>query len=524
MAAILAVTVAVAAYAVVPGPKRELRGAWLATVYNIDWPSQKGSTDAVARAQQRELQQILDTLQHAGINAVFFQVRPMADALYKSQREPWSAFLTGTRGASPAGGWDPLEFAVREAHQRGMELHAWVNPFRFALSEPCIVTSHDRNAKQQGWLITHREGRPAAKAAAPRRKGKKGRRSKAARTSQRQVASKAITVFDPANAGAVGHVVDVCRDIVKGYDIDGLVFDDYFYPEGMPLPPCDDPAEEADKRRHNVNAAIAAVYKMIQKEKPWVRFGIAPAGVGGGNGKASSRYGLERCPVGDDWMYDKIYCDPLAWLAEGTVDYVSPQIYWPTDHETNPYEPIARWWDGVANHFGRHCFPSHSLTNRASTAEHFVEQGRQIEADRESRQPGSVLYSVASINGRKARGIAAYLNANHYSALALPPAMTWKKAHDPGKITGLKKHSDHGGVSLSWNRQPGMRYVVYAVPDGVTALDALDEEGRNFLPEYIAGVTYEALFALPASLSRGRWYAVAPLDRYGNEYPVTLCK
>lgn len=531
LAAVLAFTFAPVRAAEAPGqsPKREMRGAWLATVYNIDWPSQKGATPDVVRRQKKELLQILDTLQYAGINAVFFQVRPMADALYKSDREPWSSFLTGTRGAPP--GWDPLQFAIDEAHARGMELHAWVNPFRFALSEPKAATPHDRRAIEKGWLVCHRETVSApAKKAAPARKSRKSRKRRgrgggvggAGKQIARQLAAKVVTVFDPGNDEAVEHVVDVCRDIIKDYDVDGLVFDDYFYPEGMPLPKSDDPEKEADTRRRNVNAAIAAVHRMIQREKPWVRFGIAPAGVGGGNGKATSRYGLDRPPVGNDWMYDKIYCDPLAWLAEGTVDYVSPQIYWATDHATNPYEPIAQWWDYVARHFGRHCFPSHSLTNLASTPAHWAEQGRQIDADRESEVPGTVLYSVASINGRKASGIAGYLHGHQYREPALTPPMPWKKTHDPGKITGLKLRRDDDGARLTWASQPNMRYVVYVIPDGVSALDALATDGCNFAPEYIAGVTYEPAFGLSDTQARGHWYAVAPYDRCSNEYPVTI--
>ncbi len=510
-------------------PKREMRGAWLATVYNIDWPSQKGAAPDIVRAQKKELCRILDTLQYAGVNAVFFQVRPMADALYKSEREPWSAFLTGTRGTRP--GWDPLRFAVDEAHARGMELHAWVNPFRFALSEPKASTPHDRRAIEKGWLVSHRETTAApAKKTAPARKSRKSKKrrgrgggvAKAGQQIARQLASKVVTVFDPGNDEAVGHVVDVCRDIIKSYDVDGLVFDDYFYPEGMPLPKSDNSEKEADARRHNVNAAIAAVHRMIQREKPWVRFGVAPAGVGGGNGKATVRYGLEAPPVGKDWMYDKIYCDPLAWLSEGTVDYVSPQIYWTTDNATNPYEPIAQWWDYVARHFGRHCFPSHSLTNRASTPAQWVEQGRQIDADRESEVPGTVLYSVSSVNGRKASGIAGYLHAHQYRLPALTPPMPWKKTHDPGKITGLKLRHDDDGARLTWASQPNMRYVVYVVPDDVSALDALAPDGNNFAPEYIAGVTYTPEFPLTDTRARGHWYAVAPFDRCSNEYPVTI--
>ncbi len=495
-------------------PKHEMRGAWVATVYGIDWPSRQGSTPEIAEHQRRELIAIFDSLQTAGLNAVLLQVRPMADALYHSDKEPWSAYLTGERGVSPAGRWDPLEFAIGEAHARGMELHAWVNPFRFAMSPTLPTTPYDRKAYQKGWIITHRTGGSAGAGA----KGKSGKK-KGRRKAQPQPKGKAVSIFDPGNEGAVGHVLDVCRDIVRNYDIDGLVFDDYFYPDRFPLPAGENPEKAADLRRHYVNRAVASVYAMIQKEKPYVRFGVAPAGVAGGNGKATAKYNLLPPIVGNDWMYDRIYCDPLAWLSEGTVDYVSPQLYWPSDHSTNPYGPLAQWWEGVAKHFRRHCFASHSLTNVASTPEHWREQGRQIDFDRESAAPGSVLYSVASMSGKKAGGLASYLGMNHYAVPALMPSMEWKHASDPGKVRNLRIDDD--GV-LSWTGNKARRYVVYAIPYDISAADASDDRGINFLPAYIAGVSYGDSFTLPSYLTADYWYAVAPYDRYGNEWKASV--
>ncbi len=292
-------------------PKHEMRGAWVATVYGIDWPSVQGATPEIAEQQKAELTTLIDTLQTAGLNAIFLQVRPMADAIYASDKEPWSSYLTGRRGTAPADGWDPLAFAVEEAHARGMELHAWVNPLRFAASSASLPsTPADTRALRNGWILK---------------------------------SGKSPAVFDPANESAVQHVVDVCRDIIRRYDIDGLVFDDYFYPDRFPRQ-ANEPADRyGELRRHYVNKTVAAVHAMVEKTKPWVRFGVAPAGVAGGNGKATAKYNILPPIVGSDWMYDRIFCDPLAWLNEGTVDYVSPQLYWPSDHETNPYEPLAQW-------------------------------------------------------------------------------------------------------------------------------------------------------------------------------------
>ena len=496
-------------------PKHEMRGAWLATVYDIDWPSRQGTTAEVAEEQKKELSEILDILKKAGINAVMFQVRSMGDAMYASSFEPWSQYLTGERGVRPAAGWDPLEFAVTEAHRRGMELHAWVNPFRLANGTapqrvPVAKGKGFFDPVSKGWVMTYRK-----------------------RANKRQKGS-AVSVLDPGKPGARKHIVDVCREIVTCYDVDGLVFDDYFYPDGLPLGAGYDFAEykrdvsrqknrmsQADWRRNNVAKTVSEVRKMLEVDAPWVRFGISPAGVAGGNGVSASRYGLKAPEVGSDWMYDRIYCDPLRWLADGSVDYVSPQLYWPSDHETNPYEPLARWWGKVAVRFGRHCYPSQSVGCIPESDEAWCEQGYQVGINRGNStgsDAGSIFYSTAHISGKKMSGLADYLGANCYRYPALMPAMPWKEAVNPGAVSSFRRD----GNVLEWSPKDKMRYVVYAVPNGVTLLEALSEDGRNFEPQYIIGVAYEERMEIPDDLRNGYWYAVAPYDRYGNEWDAAV--
>lgn len=506
-------------------PKHEMRGAWVATVYGIDWPSKSGTTKEIAEAQKKELIGILDLLKEAGLNSVVFQVRSMSDAMYRSSFEPWSAYLTGTRGVAPYGDWDPLEFAVEEAHKRGLELHAWVNPFRLSNTKMPPATSAATGNRKfdpagKGWTLSYSKSQ-----ATKRKKGKKGKSRKSPQPS-------AAIILDPSNVEARKHIVEVCREIVANYDIDGLIFDDYFYPDGIPLGTGHDykaykasgsKLSHADWRRENVNRSLADVYSMIQETKPWVRFGVSPAGVGGGNGKATERYGLPSPEIGKDWMYDRIFCDPVAWLAEGTVDYVSPQIYWSTDHSTNPYGPISRWWSVVAEKFSRHFFASQKVVAAGDGPEAWKEQGAEIRINRQSdpyAAPGSIFYSTAHINGKKAKGLADYLRHNEFSSPALLPAMTWKTAKDPGEIKGLKL----SGNTLSWKQQPGMRYVVYAIPNSVSAVDALATTGSNFLSDYIVGVTYTNSFTLPPSQLKGKWLAVAPYDRYGNEWSASTLR
>ena len=518
-------------------PKHEMRGAWLATVYGIDWPSQTGTSAAIAAQQKRELCEILDMLEDAGFNAVMFQVRSMSDAMYRSSLEPWSAYLTGTRGQAPAAGWDPLAFAVDEAHSRGMELHAWVNPFRLAngappasAPEPAASGKGTFAPKAKGWVISY--AKTVKGAAAARKRGKKGRARRA------PVKSSTVSILNPGNAGARQHIVDVCREIVTNYDVDGLIFDDYFYPDGLPLGSGYDfaqwkrecavagggePMSQADWRRANVAKTVKAVADMLAKERPWVRFGISPAGVGGGNGKATAPYGLEPSPVGNDWMYDRIFCDPLTWLAAGSVDYVSPQIYWASDHDTNPYVPIAHWWGDVALSFGRHCYPSQKILAKGEGEHAWEEQCLQVNTNRSSStgsSAGSIFYSTAHLTGKKASGLCGVLRQRCYSTPALMPPMPWKEAVNPGPVKKLKRN----GGELSWQPVDGMRYVVYAVPDEVQPQDAISETGANFMGSYIVKVTYGSRVEIPEGKRRGHWYAVAPYDRYGNEWEVEIVK
>lgn len=484
--------------------KREMRGAWVATIYGLDWPSKSGTDAATIADQKAQMRSMLDRLHDAGINAVMFQVRTFSDAMYRSKLEPWAVALTGTRGTAPSDReWDPLQYAIDEAHARGMELHAWVNPFRYSTSARAYTDKFD--AAMRPMLITHTT-KP------------KSRREK----------PKTTVILDPGNPHAREHVVKVCRDIVSRYDIDGLVFDDYFYPDRLPLGGGYDFNEwkksgtrlsQADWRRHNVNLTVHAVRRMIDEVKPYVTFGISPAGVGGGNGASAGRYGLQPC-TGNDWMYDRIFCDPLAWLEAGDVDYISPQIYWARDHSTNPYGPIATWWSEVASRFDRHFWASHSLSSMANkggdTADAWRERAAQIEINREVTRdgaPGSIFYAARNING-----FGRHLAAGVYASPALVPAREWKESADPGPVTALKVKGDR----LSWKPvDPLCRYTVYAVPADTELLDAMSLNDGGISASYLLGITYAPEYRLPADKLKGYRYVVAPLDRNGYEWEGT---
>lgn len=488
--ALAAVLLAIAALPMSSGVKREVRSVWMATVWALDWPSSTSSTTA----QKNEMVKYLDVLQKNNFNAVYFQVRTMSDAFYKSSYEPWSSYLTGTRGKDP--GWDPLAFVVEECHKRGMECHAWVNPYRFSTGSNWS-TAQDQALKSAGMLLAYTKSD-----------------------------GKTTTILNPGLESVRKRIVDVCKEIISNYDVDGLVFDDYFYPEGIPVTSSAgdyDLWQESgasmtfgDWRRNNVNQMVADVYKMVQQQKPYVRFGISPAGAACTSAAVAAKHGIDRCPVASDWQYDGIFSDPVAWLEAGTIDYISPQLYWKTNHKTNPFGPMTKWWSYVAKHFGRHHYASHSISflNSSNTTSDWEEIGKQVQFSRdytENEAPGAVFYSAAYVTGKKQSGFGEWLQVNKFQNKALTPAIDWKKSDlEKVQVSALSKRA----TVLSWAGVDNVRYSVYAVPESVN-VETLDS---NIPAEYLLGVSYKTTYTMPDDKKSGYNYAVCVLDRYGNEY------
>ena len=488
--ALAAVLLAIAALPMSSGVKREVRSVWMATVWALDWPSSTSSTTA----QKNEMVKYLDVLQKNNFNAVYFQVRTMSDAFYKSSYEPWSSYLTGTRGKDP--GWDPLAFVVEECHKRGMECHAWVNPYRFSTGSNWS-TAQDQALKSAGMLLAYTKSD-----------------------------GKTTTILNPGLESVRKRIVDVCKEIISNYDVDGLVFDDYFYPEGIPVTSSAGDYDLwqksgasmtfGDWRRNNVNQMVADVYKMVQHQKPYVRFGISPAGAACTSAAVAAKHGIDRCPVASDWQYDGIFSDPVAWLEAGTIDYISPQLYWKTNHKTNPFGPMAKWWSYVAKHFGRHHYASHSISflNSSNTTSDWEEIGKQVQFSRdytENEAPGAVFYSAAYVTGKKQSGFGEWLQVNKFQNKALTPAIDWKKSDlEKVQVSALSKRA----TVLSWAGVDNVRYSVYAVPESVN-VETLDS---NIPAEYLLGVSYKTTYTMPDDKKSGYNYAVCVLDRYGNEY------
>ena len=485
--------------------KREYRATWMATVWRLDWPSVAGTSSSAITQQKNELINYLNKLEAMNMNAVCLQVRSMCDAFYQSSYEPWSSYLTGTRGVNP--GWDPLEFAVEECHKRGMELHAWVNPYRWATSSAGWSTSQDQQLINAGMLLTYTSG------------------------------SSVTTILNPGMQQSIDRIVNVCQELAQNYDIDGIIFDDYFYPNGIPT---NSSAADyqlwqssgtslsfANWRRDNVNRMVQAVWDMLQATKPEVRFGIGPAGVAGTASTGASAHGVTPCPTGSDWQDNGIFSDPLAWLDDGTIDYISPQLYWKTNHSTNPFGPLTQWWSYAANHFGRHHFASHSISflTSSNTQSDWAEVAEQIRLSRqytENKAPGVNLYSAKNINGDNGgvSGLGNYLAANVFQHKALLPAMTWKEATPHAAPANLKLT----GNRLSWEAQDGtlVKYSVYAIPTSVGDEEAMAASGDGIKSDYLIAVSYSNYYVLPEDYQSGYYYAVCVVDGFDNEWPAAF--
>ncbi|MDE6527047.1 MAG: family 10 glycosylhydrolase [Muribaculaceae bacterium] len=389
-------------------PKREFRGAWLHTVFQDQY-----LRNSSAKNKEYLIRQ-LDSLAAMGVNAVIFQVRPQADAFYASELEPWSCYLTPD-GKAPKPFWDPLEFIIGEAHARGMELHAWLNPYR--------VTSNTRQIQKLPPSHIYR------------------------RHPERFVNYGGKLYFDPAlpeNREFIGKVVD---DIVARYDIDGIHFDDYFYPypiAGKDFPDSKSYArygkgmKRADWRRHNVDLLIEDIHRRIAKAKPWVRFGISPFGIYRNKSTdpaGSDTRGLEN--------YDALYADVLLWIRKGWVDYLMPQLYWETDHRSASYLVLVDWWN-KATDGSRHIYIGQDVERSVKKSE----LSRKIALSREAdRIQGNCWWPGYSLT-RNVAGVADSLSTTLQRIPALVPEYPWLCADTPAAI---RRISPGEGRSFSWD-------------------------------------------------------------------------
>jgi uncharacterized lipoprotein YddW (UPF0748 family) len=382
----------------IPPNPREFRAAWVSTVANIDWPSRR---DLSSDKQKAEIITILDNAVQMHLNAIVLQVRPAADAIYPSSIEPWSEFLTGEQGKAPQPYYDPLQFWIEQAHERGLELHAWFNPYRA------------RTAVSKG---------------------------NAARNHISKTAPEVVKTYgdlswmDPGEPIAMQQTLNVISDVVKRYDVDGIHIDDYFYPypikgsNGAELDFPDDASwnrylqgggtlSRADWRRDHVNQLVEAIYQRVHQEKSWVKFGISPFGIGR----------PDRLPPGITGFsqYDKLYADVELWMAKGWFDYLAPQLYWPINQTPQAFKVLLDYWM-AQNVQQRHIWPGMYTsridhTEKSWSADEIL---NQVDAVREKGASGHLHFSMISLNQNR-KSIRQRLSLEKYTSVALVPASPW---------------------------------------------------------------------------------------------------
>jgi uncharacterized lipoprotein YddW (UPF0748 family) len=437
-----------------PAAPREFRAAWVSTVANIDWPSRAGLP--VAR-QQAEAIAILDRAKALNLNAIVLQVRPSADAIYPSELEPWTEYLTGQQGKPPSPMYDPLKFWIDQAHARGLELHAWFNPYR---------------------------ARHATAKSAPSRDHISVTKPQTVKTYGR------FQWMDPGEAEASKHTLDVVLDVVKRYDIDGVHIDDYFYPYPIEAPSAtgaetaaldagaagaarpelefpDQPAwqrylagggqlDRAAWRRQNVNQLIEALYSGIHREKAWVRFGISPFGIGRPDRRPPGILGFSQ--------YDKLYADAELWLKNGWLDYLSPQLYWPIAQQPQAFDVLLDYWLRE-NTRGRHVWPGLYTSRIDASAKAYEPEEivKQIGVTRGraggGNSIGHVHFSIAALMQNR-KGISDQLKNISYQSAALVPATPWLGSDAPG---APKVGAKRGAAGLDLTLSAGKSATQYAI-------------------------------------------------------------
>ncbi len=466
-------------------PKREFRGVWIATVVNLDWPSSPLlSTDQ----QKQELISILDRLKEIGFNAVIFQIRSECDAMYKSNFEPWSYWLTGLQGKAPNPFYDPLKFAVEAAHKRGLEIHAWFNPYRAVRSVGSYVISSQHVSKQHpDWILQFGN----------------------------------LKILDPGLPMVRDYVTKVIMDVVRRYDIDGVHFDDYFYPyEGITNE--DDTTfanysrgftNRGDWRRDNVNIFVKEVYDSIQKVKPYVKFGISPFGIW--------KNGVPPGVIGFD-AYNILYADPIAWLHRHIIDYLTPQLYWKFGGSQD-YGKLMPWWADSAGMYNRHLYPGlaayHIGDAQNWSASELLNQVRANRSNQYTR--GSVFFRtlVGILDNKK--GFTDSLKNDLFRYPALLPEMNWKDTIKPNPPLNLEfgRIVSTGRAGLKWDLpniaidgDSANRYVIYHV-NTLTPPQSDYDKAENILS--IEGERES--FPSSPYITAPYYFSITALDRNYNE-------
>lgn len=464
-------------------PKREFRGAWIQCV--------NGQFQGMSAQQmQQMLTRQLDYLQGAGINAVIFQVRAEADALYHSSFEPWSRFLTGVQGKAPLPRWDPLQFMIDACHERGMELHAWINPYRAKTKGTTALSPNHPYNKFPERFIEY-DGQ---------------------------------LYFDPGLPENRKYICMIVRDIVSRYDIDAIHMDDYFYPYPNPAVKFrDDPsfaqygrgyASKADWRRDNVNVLIKEIHQTVRACKPWVKFGVSPFGIyrnqkNDPNGSATN--GLQN--------YDDLYADVLMWVNNGWVDYNIPQIYWEMGHKAADYTTLVRWWAKNSAHrplfIGQDVMRTVKARDLQSPSIHQMAAKMKLQRSFSTIQGSCQWYSTALVQNPGNYGT--MLKQEYHRYPALMPKFSFMDDEAPGKVKKMKLVWTEDGYMLFWTApkakdemDKAVQYVVYRF--------GKDEKVNLEDATHIVAITRSNYYKLPYENGKTKYrYVVTALDRLQNE-------
>ena len=464
-------------------PKREFRAAWIQSVNGQfrGMPTEKLKQNLIGQ---------LNSLQKAGINAIIFQVRPEADALYASRLEPWSRFLTGVQGKAPEPYWDPMQFMIDECHKRGMEFHAWINPYRTKTTlKSELAPNHVYNIHPE-WFVTYGDQ----------------------------------LYFDPALPESRRHICMVVSDIVSSYDVDAIHMDDYFYPypiKGKDFP--DDASfarfgggfsNKGDWRRSNVNVLIKKLHETIREIKPWVKFGVSPFGIYRNESSdplGSKTKGLQN--------YDDLYADVLLWAREGWIDYNIPQIYWHIGHPVADYETLVMWW--ARNTENRPLFIGQSVMNTVQNADpknpSINQLPRKMALQRAYQTIGGSCQWPASAVVENVGKYRDALIAEYHKYPALPPVFDFIDNEAPAKVRKMKPVWTEDGYILFWTAPKykeemnrAVQYVVYRFND--------KEKVNIDDPSHIVAITRDNFYKLPYEDGKTKYrYVVTALDRLHNE-------
>lgn len=475
-------------------PKRELRGAWVATFYGIDWPNR---TETPTQ-QQNTFINILDHHKTTGINVLYVQMRSQCDAMYPSSIEPWSADLTGTQGKAPSPLWDPMQFAIDETHKRGIEFHAWLNPYR-AVSN---------TASLPGFAVTH-----------------------IAKTHPEWMLTVGTTkVLNPGLSIVRDYVIRVVVDILNRYDIDGIHFDDYFYPSSGVIN--DDSAfmanprgitDRGDWRRDNVNLLIKRLYDTIKTIKPWVKFGVSPTGI-----YRNSTNPDIGTPTSGQEHYSALYADTKKWLQKGWVDYIEPQVYWYIGQPSANYAAIIPWWNNNAN--GRHIYIGMAgyRVNDPASGSNWANPSlipNQMRINR--RYPniyGQSFYNTTSLRSTTKLGFRDSLQKFFYQKPALLPTMPWRDNLPPQPATALNVIKwGNDSVVLKWTKPPtptneldkAKKFVIYRSTKAT--IDTAD--ANNILA--ITNTSTNTFVDTTILSDTTYYYTVTALDQFHNESTIS---